>query len=262
MDVAGDAELSSADRGVALAEFGAGLADFYQQTLALRVYGPQVVGDPRREDILDDVQESLSALLAASEVDWDIQEDPPRWFWIDRDRITYATATVQTRAPEDVIELRTLVATAVASSGLKGAGVDVMEQALHVVGSRRVEASPLAGGSEPFGEIDVEATGLMDRGTLWRIAETVADDVEGVRTSVYEMTQQQRRTVRNRALAWFAFGALFGIVVYIGVIPYYSSWTWQNVIHYLRVSMIEKIEQVSLKFHSDSRVGDAIYRIN
>ena len=258
--VRGDAELSSADRAAVLAELEAGLAGFYQRTVALRVYGPQVVDEPRRNDLVEGVQASLAPLLAEAEIDWDIHADPPRWFWIDRDRIAYASAVVETRDPG--VDIRTPVDNAVASSGIAGAGVDVMEQSLRVIDARLVEVVPLPGGSEPFGEIDVEATGLMDRGTLWGIAQTVADDVEGARTSVYEMTQAQRRTVRNRSLVWFAFGALFGIVVYVGIIPYYSSWTWQNVIHYLRVSMIEKIEQVSLQFHSDSRVGDAIYRIN
>ena len=48
----------------------------------------------------------------------------------------------------------------------------------------------------------------------------------------------------------------------IGSCPYYTDWVWQNVIHYLRVSMIEKVEQMSLQFHNDSRIGDAIFRIN
>jgi len=121
---------------------------------------------------------------------------------------------------------------------------------------------PTSDASELFAEAALTVSGAMNRDTLSAIASALAEDNGGITPRVYELNQDQRRAVRNRSLGWFAFGALFGIVVYIGVIPYYSSWTWQNVIHYLRVSMIEKIEQVSLQFHSDSRVGDAIYRVN
>ena len=75
-----------------------------------------------------------------------------------------------------------------------------------------------------------------------------------------EMTQAQRKTVRNRMLVWFFIGELFGIILAF-FYSYYPAWVWQNVNHYLRVAMVEKLEYLSLSFHHTNRAGDAIYRI-
>lgn len=263
LDLVGPADRDVAEREQILGEFAAALEGFYERTVAIRLHGPQAVDGTRREALIGRVQDALSPLLVDPDIDWETREDPPRWFWIDRDRVAYATATVQTVDALDLAALGSLVDEAIAASGVEGAGATVHEQAITVDAWRQPDehlATPAD--SELFGEMTLTVSGSMDRGTLWGIASTLAEDSGDVVPTVYELDQDQRRAVRNRSLGWFAFGALFGIVVYIGVIPYYSSWTWQNVIHYLRVSMIEKIEQVSLQFHSDSRVGDAIYRIN
>lgn len=74
------------------------------------------------------------------------------------------------------------------------------------------------------------------------------------------LTPAQRRTVRNRFLAWGVIGAgvglLFGFAVY-----YYSVWIWQGVNQNLRVAMVERAQSLSLKHHAHSPVGDAIFRI-
>ena len=74
------------------------------------------------------------------------------------------------------------------------------------------------------------------------------------------LTDDQRRTVRARMLVWFVAMGTFGLVLGT-VLRYYGTWVWQNVSQYLRVTMIERLEHLSLRFHSDSRSGDAIYRI-
>lgn len=263
LDLVGPAVLAEAEREDVLGEFAAALEGFYERTVAIRLYGHQAVDMARREDLMARMGDALSPRLTDPEVDWQTREDPPRWFWRDRDRIAYATATVQTVDVLDLAALEALVDEALAAAGVEGAGVTMYEQAITVAAwAQPDEAVPSTPGSELFGEMALTVSGSMDRNTLTALAAALAQDIDGVTPRVYELDQEQRRAVRNRSIAWFAFGALFGIVVYIGVIPYYSSWTWQNVIHYLRVSMIEKIEQVSLQFHSDSRVGDAIYRIN
>lgn len=75
-----------------------------------------------------------------------------------------------------------------------------------------------------------------------------------------EMTQAQRKTVRNRFLIWSAIGgvllAVFGMAAW-----YYSTWVWQSINQNLRVGMVERAESLSLRFHNDSRVGDAIFRV-
>ena len=75
-----------------------------------------------------------------------------------------------------------------------------------------------------------------------------------------KLTTDQRKTIRNRMLVWFFIGDLFGIVLAF-LLRYYPAWVWQNVNHYLRVAMVEKLEYLSLSFHHSSRSGDAIYRI-
>ena len=78
--------------------------------------------------------------------------------------------------------------------------------------------------------------------------------------TVPELTPAQRRTVRNRLVAWTIVGAiiatLFGYAVY-----YYSVWIWQAVNQNLRVAMVERAESLSLKHHAQARVGDAIFRV-
>lgn len=75
-----------------------------------------------------------------------------------------------------------------------------------------------------------------------------------------DLTQEQRKTVRNRMLVWFFIGDLFGILL-TAFYRYYPAWVWQNVNHYLRVAMVERLEHLSLSFHHSNRAGDAIYRI-
>ena len=75
-----------------------------------------------------------------------------------------------------------------------------------------------------------------------------------------ELTQDQRRTVRNRLLMWSVVGGVFGGLLG-AAFGYYSMWVWQCVNQNLRVAMIERAESLSLKYHDSSRVGDAIFRV-
>ena len=75
-----------------------------------------------------------------------------------------------------------------------------------------------------------------------------------------ELTQDQRRTVRNRLLIWSVVGGVFGGLLG-AAFGYYSMWVWQCVNQNLRVAMIERAESLSLKYHDSSRVGDAIFRV-
>ena len=92
------------------------------------------------------------------------------------------------------------------------------------------------------------------------LSEEELADVKAKGFAGEELTQDQRKTVRNGMLVWFLIGALFGIFL-VGMYSYYPAWVWQNVNHYLRVAMVEKLEYLSLSFHQNSRSGDAIYRI-
>ena len=72
-----------------------------------------------------------------------------------------------------------------------------------------------------------------------------------------ELTQEQRRVVRNRLILWGIFGGFFGTIIGMGM-WYYSTWVWQSINQNLRVAMVERAENLSLKYHNNARVGDAI----
>jgi len=48
----------------------------------------------------------------------------------------------------------------------------------------------------------------------------------------------------------------FGIVL-----PYYNVWIMQRINQDLRIALVERWHQLSLRYHSDHRVGDSVYRI-
>ncbi len=88
------------------------------------------------------------------------------------------------------------------------------------------------------------------------VLEDIADNVNEREL----LTESQRKTVRTRAIVWAA-GLLVVFAPLVGVLLYYNIWIWQMINQNLRVAMIAKAEQVSLKYHSQSRVGDAIFRV-
>ena len=74
------------------------------------------------------------------------------------------------------------------------------------------------------------------------------------------LTEAQRKVVRTRTMIWAAvLVAIFG--PFIAGLLYYNLWIWQMINQNLRVAMISKAERLSLKYHSQSRVGDAIFRV-
>ena len=74
------------------------------------------------------------------------------------------------------------------------------------------------------------------------------------------LTDAQRKTVRNRFIIWGALASLM-FAAWVATLPYYSRWIWHRVNQDLRVAMIERAEHLSLRYHSQSRVGDAMYRV-
>ncbi|HAK53775.1 MAG TPA: hypothetical protein DCM54_18000 [Gammaproteobacteria bacterium] len=75
-----------------------------------------------------------------------------------------------------------------------------------------------------------------------------------------ELTQEQRKVVRNRLLIWTVIGGVLGALGWT-IVPYYVLWVWQSINQNLRVAMVERAEHLSLRYHSGSRVGDAIFRV-
>lgn len=81
-------------------------------------------------------------------------------------------------------------------------------------------------------------------------------------TEAERLTDEQRRVVRTRLIAYTVIGYLL-LVVFIQrvVTSYYEMWIAQRINQHLRVTMIENAERLSLRYHSQSRTGDAIYRV-
>ncbi len=75
-----------------------------------------------------------------------------------------------------------------------------------------------------------------------------------------ELTPEQRRTVRNRLIIWAIIGAVGGAIVGM-IMWYYSTWVWHNVNQNLRVAMAERAESLSLRYHDNHRIGDAMFRV-
>lgn len=75
-----------------------------------------------------------------------------------------------------------------------------------------------------------------------------------------KLTNDQRRTVRNRFILWGLVGGIFTTLLGLGS-WYYTTWIWQSVNQNLRVAMIERAETLSLRYHDQARVGDAIFRV-
>ena len=74
------------------------------------------------------------------------------------------------------------------------------------------------------------------------------------------LTDEQRKRVR---LGILAAAAAFWIVLtaYTTAVWYYMVWTFQRINQQLRVEMLSRAEYLSLRYHNDTRTGDAIYRI-
>ena len=79
-------------------------------------------------------------------------------------------------------------------------------------------------------------------------------------TAEEPLSAEERRIVRDRLLIWFGIG---GLVLLGGLasLPYYEAWIRHNINQSLRVAMVERAEHLSLKYHSQARVGDAVFRV-
>jgi ATP-binding cassette subfamily B protein len=75
------------------------------------------------------------------------------------------------------------------------------------------------------------------------------------------LSDDQRLVVLGRIFIVAAAMAAFFILVGAVWIQYYKVWLLQRINQGLRVTMIERAEHLSLRYHSHARTGDAIYRV-
>jgi ABC-type multidrug transport system fused ATPase/permease subunit len=70
---------------------------------------------------------------------------------------------------------------------------------------------------------------------------------------------EQRRAILLRAVVIGA-GGIALITPPVLALYYYQVWILQRVNQLLRVRLVERLQQLSLRFHSQQRIGDAMYR--
>ena len=90
------------------------------------------------------------------------------------------------------------------------------------------------------------------------VAET--DEAGEDETREPALDREQRKAVRDRLIIWFAVGAVV-VLGGIAALPYYGTWVRQQINQSLRVAMVGNAERLSLKYHSQARVGDAVFRV-
>jgi len=68
-----------------------------------------------------------------------------------------------------------------------------------------------------------------------------------------------RRTAARR-LTWILGGFAIGMSAASMALVYYGVWILQRLNQTLRMEIVDRLQALSLRFHDESRVGDAIYR--
>lgn len=79
--------------------------------------------------------------------------------------------------------------------------------------------------------------------------------------AVDALSEDARRHVLQRTLIW-GFAAMVLLAPIGAALIYYGLWILQRVNQVLRIQLLERIQMLSMRYHSDSRVGDAIYRVH
>lgn len=85
-------------------------------------------------------------------------------------------------------------------------------------------------------------------------------DVAAAAADVETLAPEIRRTIARRGLliAGVVFGAMIPLII---ALYYWQVWILQRVNQLLRVEMLDRLQALSLRFHAENRVGDAIYRL-
>ncbi len=78
-------------------------------------------------------------------------------------------------------------------------------------------------------------------------------------THVESLSAPLRRALAER-LTWVLACVAVSIAAGIMAIGYYAVWILQRVNQSLRLQLVDRLQTLSLRFHDQSRVGDAIYR--
>jgi ABC-type multidrug transport system fused ATPase/permease subunit len=84
------------------------------------------------------------------------------------------------------------------------------------------------------------------------------DPIDAV--AVDALSEELRHGVARRTTAW-AIAVSVPVAGLVATLVYYQIWILQQINQVLRVRLMDRIQTLSLRFHAESRIGDAIYRI-
>src|SRR5262249_18872435 len=73
------------------------------------------------------------------------------------------------------------------------------------------------------------------------------------------LSAELRRDAAVR-LTWIIGALLIGFIAAAMAVTYYGVWILQRLNQDLRMQLVDRLQALSLRFHDQSRVGDAIYR--
>ncbi|MEE9280558.1 MAG: ABC transporter ATP-binding protein [Myxococcota bacterium] len=95
----------------------------------------------------------------------------------------------------------------------------------------------------------------------WRFSEDEPEKAEVWHATIAaRLTPENRRTLRGRIVVWLVVSSVVGTPIAIAFLLW-ALRLIQRVNQALRVDLMDRIQSLSLQFHSDSRIGDSIYRL-
>lgn len=108
--------------------------------------------------------------------------------------------------------------------------------------------------------VDTLWTRVMQGQPLTEVGAMLLGFDPSVATQPELYTVELRKRIARRALAIIAAGGVVVTPLFIALF-YYRVWILQRINHLLRLSLVDRLQALSLRFHAESRVGDAIYRV-
>jgi len=79
-------------------------------------------------------------------------------------------------------------------------------------------------------------------------------------TTAETLAPEERRTVMRHLVAFGVAGFVFFTPLFLGLY-YWRVWILQQINQHLRLQIFDRLQSLSLRFHSEQRVGDSIYRM-
>jgi ABC-type multidrug transport system fused ATPase/permease subunit len=110
--------------------------------------------------------------------------------------------------------------------------------------------------------VDVFWTGVLQGQPLPEIQARLLFLDPALASTVDALDDAVRRTIRDR-LFLMAAGITLGLTLpLVGVLTWYYVWITQRINQDLRLRLVDRLQLLSLRFHAEHRVGDAIYRVH